>query len=132
MRRKSHIEEKLYQSLLTVLLAQEFRERAVVISESGSRPRRQATEKALSKFESGFSTDEDFPPRNKPLSTSPKKTLKKSSDSTDPRPRRHAREKRSFKIQDDTESEEEIIPKSSSSRKKKPVLPQSETVSEDS
>ena len=101
-------------------------------SESGSRPRRQATEKALSKFESGFSTDEDIPPRNKPLSTSSKKTLKKSSDSTDPRPRRHTREKRSYQIQDDTESEEEIIPKSSSSRKKKPVLPPSETVSEDS
>merc|ERR1719193_217806 len=50
-------------------------------SQSGSRPRRQATEKALSKFESGFSTDEDILPRNKPLSTSPKKTLKKSSDS---------------------------------------------------
>merc|ERR1712013_282359 len=92
-------------------------------SESGSRPRRQATEKALSKFESGFSTDEDIPPRNKPLSTSPKKTLKKSSDSTDPRPRRHAREKRSYQIQDDTESEEEIIPKSSSSRKKNQYYP---------
>merc|ERR1719153_1132989 len=96
-------------------------------SESGSRPSRQATEKALSKFESGFSTEEDFPPRNKPLSASPKKTLKKSSDSTDPRPRRHAREKRSFKIQDDTESEdsvpEPVLPIARKSRPPPPPSP---------
>merc|ERR1712142_746728 len=101
-------------------------------SGSGSRPRRQATEKALSKFESGFSTDDDIISRSKPASTSPKKAVKKSSGSTDPRPQRHAGVKRSLKIQDDTESEEEVMPKYSSTRKKQSVLPPSETVSEDS
>jgi len=100
--------------------------------DSGGRPRRQATEKALNKFQDGSSSEGESLPRHKPAYTSPKKSVVRSSDSTDPRPKRQASGKSTIKFQDDTESEEEVLPKHISPRKKKPLLPPSETVSEDS
>jgi len=108
------------------------RQRIKSSDNSGSRPRRQATEKALNKFESGFSSEDESLSRSKAPSTSPKKSMKRSSESTDPRPRRQGSGRSSFKHQDETDSDEEVVIKNSSSRKKKPILPPSETVSEDS
>eukprot|EP00092_Neocalanus_flemingeri_P004293 GFUD01004614.1.p1 GENE.GFUD01004614.1~~GFUD01004614.1.p1 ORF type:complete len:2283 (-),score=565.95 GFUD01004614.1:61-6909(-) len=100
--------------------------------DSGGRPRRQATEKALNKFQDGSSSDGESLSTHKAATMSPKKSVVRSSDSTDPRPKRQASGKSALKFQDDTESDGDVVAKHISPRKKKPVLPPSETVSEDS